>query len=103
MLKTELLDHFTSSGSEQAGNAIEQDGSDHIGFKNATFTWSKESNKGTSSSTLKRSFRLVIEGEIKFQRGAVNLVVGPTGSGKTSLLMALLGKSKLSPPCCICD
>ncbi|KAJ7747993.1 hypothetical protein B0H14DRAFT_3096981 [Mycena olivaceomarginata] len=32
-----------------------------------------------------------------FQRGRINLVVGPTGSGKTSLLMALLGEMHFIP------
>ncbi|KAJ7440383.1 hypothetical protein FB451DRAFT_1058899, partial [Mycena latifolia] len=32
-----------------------------------------------------------------FQRGRIYLVVGPTGSGKTSLLMALLGEMHFIP------
>ena len=35
--------------------------------------------------------------EPPFKRGKVNLVVGPTGSGKTSLLMALLGEMHYIP------
>ena len=33
-----------------------------------------------------------IEEELLFKQGHINLIVGPTGSGKTSMLMALLGK-----------
>ena len=55
-----------------------------IGFKQATFTWSSE-------EATERDFRLVIEDELIFEKGKMNLVVGPTGSGKTSLLLALLG------------
>lgn len=34
---------------------------------------------------------LRIENELTFKQGYINLIVGPTGSGKTSMLMALLG------------
>jgi energy-coupling factor transporter ATP-binding protein EcfA2 len=33
----------------------------------------------------------MIEDRLLFEKGTMNLVVGPTGSGKTSLLLALLG------------
>lgn len=33
----------------------------------------------------------VDQGTLKFKKGKLNLIVGPTGSGKSSLLMALLG------------
>ena len=45
----------------------------------------------------RRVFRLLIEDELTFKRGSVNLVLGPTGSGKTSMLMALLGKCASLP------
>ena len=40
----------------------------------------------------RRNFRLRIEGELFFRRGAINMIIGPTGAGKTSILMALLGE-----------
>ncbi len=40
---------------------------------------------------------LRIEDEVIFQRGKLNLIVGPTGAGKTSLLMALLGEMHYIP------
>jgi ABC-type transport system involved in cytochrome c biogenesis ATPase subunit len=39
-----------------------------------------------------RNFLLHIETDVTFKRGAINLILGPTGSGKTSMLLALLGK-----------
>ncbi|KAJ7612577.1 P-loop containing nucleoside triphosphate hydrolase protein, partial [Roridomyces roridus] len=83
LTKTELLDAFD----EKAVPSVEEE---QIGFRNATFTWSKEID-GT------RNFRLTIKGKVIFQRGRVNLVIGPTGSGKTSLLMALLGEMHWLP------
>ncbi|KAK9451196.1 P-loop containing nucleoside triphosphate hydrolase protein [Limtongia smithiae] len=56
-----------------------------IGFENATFTW---------GSTGGHEFKLE-NLNIEFKLGALNLVAGPTGAGKTSLLMALLGEMSL--------
>ena len=40
---------------------------------------------------------LRITDEVFFERGKLNLIVGPTGAGKTSLLMALLGEMHYIP------
>lgn len=53
-----------------------------IGFENATFSWNKTDNS---------SFKLR-DISINFQPGKLNVIFGPTGSGKTSLLLALLGE-----------
>lgn len=60
-----------------------------IGFSDATFSWSNDAEGSLTPS--KRSFRLQIEDELIFKRGGINMIIGPTGCGKTSLLMALLG------------
>ncbi|KAJ8520559.1 hypothetical protein ONZ45_g2613 [Pleurotus djamor] len=65
-----------------------------IGFSDATFMWSvgdAEINDGALTPS-KRKFVFRVDGELIFKKNAINLVVGPTGSGKTSLLMALLGE-----------
>ncbi|KAJ6603499.1 P-loop containing nucleoside triphosphate hydrolase protein [Mycena vulgaris] len=92
--KTELLDAFTEKQTPDlfaSDPAAEQ----QIGFRNATFAWSKESDGSLTRS--QRQFLLKIDGELLFQPGRINLVVGPTGSGKTSLLMALLGEMHWIP------
>jgi ABC-type Mn2+/Zn2+ transport system ATPase subunit len=61
-----------------------------IGFRDAVFSWSNTSDGSLTPS--KRQFSLRIEENLFFKHGRINLVVGPTGSGKTSLLMALLGE-----------
>ncbi|KAF8144842.1 hypothetical protein K438DRAFT_1631139 [Mycena galopus ATCC 62051] len=38
-----------------------------------------------------------MDGQLLFQRGRINLVVGPTRSGKPSLLMALSGEMHFIP------
>lgn len=56
-----------------------------IGFENASFTW----NKNESNSFKLRDLN------VEFKKGQLNVIFGPTGSGKTSLLMALLGEMDL--------
>lgn len=70
-------------------------GSD-IGFGKADFAWTSEKEDGTVTPS-GRAFRLHIDDEVKFKQGAFNLIVGPTGSGKTSVLMALLGEMHYIP------
>lgn len=105
---TELLDVYAEKVDPQISHGHEQDLEGVIGFKDASFTWSAETNGSATPS--QRSFKLQIQGELFFQRNCINLIVGPTwvkkwfetfffsvlimcsGSGKTSILMALLGK-----------
>ena len=64
---------------------IDDDENPVIGFEGATFSWG---GKNTDD------FRLM-DLNAKFQVGQLNTIIGPTGSGKTSLLMALLGEMTL--------
>lgn len=61
-----------------------------VKFFPSTHTWTKDIHH-----TNEPRFVLQIENELVFKRGAINLVLGPTASGKTSVLMALLGKCGL--------
>ncbi|KAF8164524.1 hypothetical protein K438DRAFT_2025293 [Mycena galopus ATCC 62051] len=91
--KTELLDAFEE---KEATTLFAGDPSvdERIGFRDATFSWAKESD---GSFTRSRQFQLRIDGELLFPQGRISLIVGPTGSGKTSLLMALLGEMHWLP------
>ncbi|MCJ1382885.1 hypothetical protein MMC17_005998 [Xylographa soralifera] len=62
-----------------------------VGFDNATFTWAGKDDYSRSANA---AFRM-INIDVKFHIGTLNVVAGPTGSGKTSLLMALLGEMTL--------
>lgn len=53
-------------------------------FENSTISWDKDN----------QDFKLK-DLNIEFKTGKLNVVIGPTGSGKTSLLMALLGEMYL--------
>lgn len=56
------------------------------GFKKASFSW---------NPTSENDFKLR-DVSIDFHIGKLNVVIGPTGSGKTSLLLALLGEMHLT-------
>ncbi|GME70934.1 unnamed protein product [Ambrosiozyma monospora] len=56
-----------------------------VGFENATFAWDTEEDATFKLHDLNISFKV----------GKLNLIVGPTASGKSSLLLALLGEMNL--------
>ncbi|KAF8963040.1 hypothetical protein BDZ97DRAFT_1758980 [Flammula alnicola] len=87
---TELLDSYTEMPTTLTDISLPSN-KEVIGFNNATFSWSLESQDG-SLTPMSRNFRLRIDGELLFKSNCINLIVGPTGSGKTSMLMALLGE-----------
>jgi ABC-type hemin transport system ATPase subunit len=61
----------------------------------SSFTWSTEIDGSLTPS--KRNHLLQIERELLFKPNCLNIIVGPTGSGKTSMLMALLGEMHYIP------
>ncbi|KAF7306582.1 ATP-binding cassette transporter [Mycena indigotica] len=96
--RTELLDRYTEPDPAAAELFVPADVEDSqkIGFRDATFAWTSEKIDGTLTPS-RRRFLLRIDGELLFKPGCINLVVGPTGSGKTSLIMALLGEMHFIP------
>jgi ABC-type siderophore export system fused ATPase/permease subunit len=84
--ESELLDAYAEKGAA-AAPAIFEPEEWFLGFRDAAFAWSAEQEGG---------FRLRLEGELAFKRGGFNLIVGPTGSGKTSRtsLLLLAGRSR---------
>lgn len=71
-----------------------------LGFENATLSWNNSSKESATSDTTDATdsstddFKLQ-DLNIEFKIGKLNLVIGETGSGKTSLLMGLLGEMGL--------
>jgi ABC-type multidrug transport system fused ATPase/permease subunit len=82
--ETEKYQQLRNGSTDENGNTL-------IGFKGATFSWGGKESSGEDTST---AFRLM-DLDIKFEIGELNVIAGPTGSGKTSLLMALLGEMTL--------
>lgn len=79
--ETEKYSQLISQRKDEAGEPI-------IGFENATFSWG---GKDLTEQTAADAFKLM-DLDLKFRVGELNIVAGPTGSGKTSLLMGLLGE-----------
>lgn len=89
--------YSVTSPSVSGGDELPEPSNEMIGFHNARFTWSASSNHTSGPVNPRRNFTLRAEGDIFFKHGVLNLVVGPTGSGKTSLLLALLGEMHFTP------
>jgi hypothetical protein len=74
---------------------IDPEGEDII-FYPSTYTWTKHEQHSATApaigAQLQHRFVLRIDEKLTFQRNVINLIVGPTASGKTSVLMALLGE-----------
>ncbi|KAI0775463.1 hypothetical protein BC629DRAFT_1595092 [Irpex lacteus] len=94
--ETELLDSFTEKSADEIIIDSSAEHKSDIGFGHATFSWSNDTSDGTLTPS-RQAFRLHIDDELKFRKGAFNLIIGPTGSGKTSMLMALLGEMHYIP------
>ncbi|KZV93631.1 hypothetical protein EXIGLDRAFT_835559 [Exidia glandulosa HHB12029] len=100
---TELLDRYAhlQRADEDVFSAPDQQ---VTGFQDSSFSWtasdsSSQSRSGRSSTPRagRRDFALRVSGSLQFVPGALNLVVGPTGCGKTSLLLALCGELHFVP------
>lgn len=75
----------TEKYTQLKSKSFDEDGEPLVGFRNGTFSWGGKADE---------DFKL-IELDMMFKVGQLNVIVGPTGSGKTSLLMALLGEMTL--------
>ncbi|TFK33331.1 hypothetical protein BDQ12DRAFT_700806 [Crucibulum laeve] len=91
---TELLDIFTEQDHTFTSPTAAEESP--IGFRDAQFTWSVEEHDYPDGGIRER-FILHVDGEFVFPRESISLIVGPTGSGKTALLMALLGEMHFIP------
>ncbi|PHH76236.1 hypothetical protein CDD82_4074 [Ophiocordyceps australis] len=86
-LKEDETDKYVQLGLD---NTDEQ-GVKRIGFRNTTLIWGGRDAVAEDGS---RAFRL-LDLNLDFQIGKLNIIAGPTGAGKTSMLMGLLGEMTL--------
>ncbi|KIK58469.1 hypothetical protein GYMLUDRAFT_45326 [Collybiopsis luxurians FD-317 M1] len=96
---TELLDIYETHSPTEVLHIDHgaQPPPNQIGFRNASFSWSSEDRSDGSATPSERRFILRVENELFFKKGCLNLITGPTGSGKTSLLLALLSEMHFIP------
>ncbi|KAI0904579.1 multidrug resistance-associated protein [Ustulina deusta] len=87
-----LMEDETEKYLQLGQDNVDQEGRKLIGFRDATFIWGSKDAVGPDGSV---AFRL-LDLNIDFKIGKLNIIGGPTGSGKTSMLMALLGEMTLT-------
>ncbi|OAQ80527.1 ATP-dependent bile acid permease [Purpureocillium lilacinum] len=88
----EFLNEEETEKYDQLGlDNVDEDGVKRIGLRDATLIWGGKDSVGEDGS---RAFQL-LDMNIDFKIGKLNIIAGPTGSGKTSLLMGLLGEMTL--------
>ncbi|KAI2471956.1 P-loop containing nucleoside triphosphate hydrolase protein [Annulohypoxylon bovei var. microspora] len=89
----EFLNEDETEKYEQLGpDNVDENGNKVVGFKDATFIWG---GKDAIAADGSMAFRL-LDLDVEFKIGKLNIIAGPTGSGKTSMLMALLGEMTLT-------
>ncbi|KAK6459277.1 P-loop containing nucleoside triphosphate hydrolase protein [Scheffersomyces xylosifermentans] len=81
---SDFLDEVETSKYDQLGKEPGPN-SPYIGFENATLSWNSQSENDFKLRDL----------DISFKAGKLNVIIGPTGAGKTSLLLGLLGEMEL--------
>ncbi|PNY27582.1 ATP-dependent bile acid permease [Tolypocladium capitatum] len=85
----EFLNEEETEKYEQLGqDNVDENGVKRIGFRDATLIWGGRDSVADDGS---RAFRL-LDMDVDFKIGKLNIIAGPTGSGKTSMLMGLLGE-----------
>jgi len=82
--ETEKFEQLGQDNTDESGKRV-------IGFRDATFIWGSKTAVADDGSM---AFRL-LDLNIDFKLGKLNIITGPTGSGKTSMLMALLGEMSI--------
>lgn len=83
-----LIEEETEKYEQLGEDNTDEDGVRRIGFRDATLIWGGRDAVAEDGS---RAFRL-LEMNVDFHIGKLNIIAGPTGSGKTSMLMGLLGE-----------
>ncbi|PVI02265.1 P-loop containing nucleoside triphosphate hydrolase protein [Periconia macrospinosa] len=101
-IETFLREEETEKYSQLAQTDFSSSGT--LGFEHATFKWvhtidgssGKRDNPAAGKLSSDRIWGFSLKNlNVKFARGKLNVITGPTGSGKSSVLHALLGEMKL--------
>ncbi|KAF4120667.1 ABC-type multidrug transport system, ATPase and permease component [Geosmithia morbida] len=83
-LQEEETEKYAQLGSDN----VDEKGVRRIGFRHSTLIWGARDAVADDGT---QAFRL-LDLDIDFKIGKLNIIAGPTGSGKTSMLLGLLGE-----------
>lgn len=86
-----LMEEETEKYEQLGSDNVDENGVKRIGFEDTTLIWG---SKNTVAEDGTMAFRL-LDLNVDFKIGKLNIIAGPTGSGKTSMLMGLLGEMTL--------
>ncbi|KAH7906727.1 multidrug resistance-associated ABC transporter [Hygrophoropsis aurantiaca] len=64
-----------------------------VAVQSATITWPQDRSKGASAASTPRQKFVLVDLALSFPQGELSLICGKLGSGKTLLLLALLGEA----------
>ena len=89
---SEMIDEYNDSHVVTSVDSakIQAEEESLIRLHNAVFTW------GTETGSASPGFKLTVP-DVTFVKDGLNLITGPTGSGKSSFLKALIGELHLIP------
>ena len=94
-IQTELLDSEKEKASKVAIRTLADYDKNAIGFSDCSFSWDSFENRDGLNKHARKAFRLRFDGEVLFKRGGINLVVGPTASGKVGSLFDIHTSNRL--------
>lgn len=80
--QTELLESEREENEPLAAIALAGHNKYTIGFSDCSFSWDSFDQPEGPSKRTRKAFRLRFDGEVLFQGGKINIIVGPTASGK---------------------
>ncbi|KAL5612887.1 hypothetical protein BROUX41_004035 [Berkeleyomyces rouxiae] len=86
-----LMEEETEKYDQLGKENVDEEGNRVIGIRDATFIWGGKNAVREDGSM---AFRL-LDLNVDFQIGKLNIIAGSTGAGKSSLLMALIGEMTL--------
>ncbi|KAL1411644.1 hypothetical protein Q8F55_002608 [Vanrija albida] len=91
--ESEMIDEFAVATPVEVTSPakIEAETEGLIRIHDATFAWGEDS---TNENII--NFRLRVP-DVTFEKGKINLITGPTGSGKSTFLKALIGELHFEP------
>ncbi|KAI7834991.1 P-loop containing nucleoside triphosphate hydrolase protein [Kickxella alabastrina] len=89
------VDRVSKFLSEEETSKYELSNATDIGFIDASFSW-KSAASASASAEIDLTNPTLRDLTVSFPVGKLSIIAGPTGCGKTSLLMALLGEMRLT-------
>ncbi|KAF7731738.1 hypothetical protein EC973_008252 [Apophysomyces ossiformis] len=93
LISVRRIETFLEEQEISQASPVEPNAPVHIGFSNATIGWKSTSIEGNDDNVNGESRFLLKDINLRFPIGELSLICGSTGSGKTLMLLSLLGET----------